>query len=215
MVKSSKGWLKRIKALARAVMLATLFTALRASERPGAVGGEAKPGSEAITAVVPAGKKKGEDSPAASQKADCAAEEKSLEQKFKDLEGELTSKNRRIAELERSAGESNSRAGQLGESLKQAISGYKNLLIRANPEIVPELISGETLEALDGSMAKARELTGQIRARLGAQAESRLSAQTAAQAQKTRIPAGAPARGAEDYSGLSSREKISRGIGRQ
>jgi hypothetical protein len=93
-------------------------------------------------------------------------------------------------------------AASLGESLKGAIAGYKALIIAANPDVLPELISGESIEALNLSMTKGKELTGKVKTNLEAQA------------QKTRVPAGAPVWGPEDVSGLSAREKINRGVGK-
>jgi hypothetical protein len=121
---------------------------------------------------------------------------KTPEQRIAELEGEL-------------AGEKNKQAFiaeqlvKMDERFKMALTGYKALIVAANPDVLPELISGETIEALDNSLANGKELTNKVKTNLEAQG------------QKKRIPAGAPARGPEDTSGLSAREKISRGITRQ
>jgi hypothetical protein len=125
---------------------------------------------------------------------------KSPEDRIKELEGDLAEKSSRITELETLEAESKAQAGHLGESLKGAIAGYKALIIASNPGVLPELINGESIEALNSSMTKGKELTGKVRTNLEAQI------------QKTRVPAGAPARGPEDVSGLSAREKINRGL---
>jgi len=130
-----------------------------------------------------------------------------LEQKIKEMEGVLAEKEaeatrakERVAGLEKTAGENVTRLGELDASLKKTVTGYKALILQSNPEILPELIAGETMEALDNSLAKAKELTNRIKENLKLQVSS------------LKIPAGAPARGREDNSGLSATEKIRRGL---
>lgn len=124
-----------------------------------------------------------------------------------ELEGMLAAKNEelarsssRLVELELSFKESGGRLEEVSGRLKKTVAGYKTLLATANPDVLPELLSGESLEELDMSLARARELTGRIKANLEEQAR------------KGRVPAGAPARGPLDDSRLSSREKIVRGL---
>jgi hypothetical protein len=92
------------------------------------------------------------------------------------------------------------RLKKLEGSLEKAVSGYRLMLISYNPDILPELITGESVEALDSSLLKARELTGRIK--------EKLDFITAAE----RIPEGAPVRTAPDTESLSSEEKIRYGL---
>jgi hypothetical protein len=108
----------------------------------------------------------------------------------------------RLAEMEKAVSAANERLDQLNGSLKQAVDSYRALVIRANPDVLPELISGESIEALDGSLSSARELIGKVKSGLETQAAA------------MRVPSGAPQRGAADISGLSAREKINLGIDR-
>ena len=123
-----------------------------------------------------------------------------LEKQLASKTEELSKAGTRLAELEKAAIDAGKRADLLDGGLKKAVGGYKSLIIQANPGILPELISGETIEALDTSLEKAKELTAKVKAGLEAQIAA------------ARIPAGAPLRGAADVSTLSSREKINLGV---
>jgi uncharacterized coiled-coil protein SlyX len=168
---------KRMRAAIMAVLMATIFPLLR-------IGGP--PGGDPVSEEKP--------------KTPSNEPEKLPDPRIADLEGQLAGKNSRITELETMMADSTARANKVGESLKEAIAGYKALIIAANPDVLPELITGDTIETLALSMAKGKELTGKVRANLESNA------------QKARIPAGSPPRGPEDMSKLSAREKINRGI---
>jgi hypothetical protein len=75
--------------------------------------------------------------------------------------------------------------------------------LQSNPEILPELIGGDSLETLDTSLAKAKDLTNKVKEKLKSQMLN------------LKVPAGAPPRGREDTGGLSSRDKIREGIARK
>ena len=212
---------KRIKAVILAVLMAVIFPALRimgkapAAEEKKANSVEMPPQSQAKTSEAQGTAAETPDSQAGNSQADNSQAGTPVPQdpvldsqagtpvllaKIIGLEGEVAARASRIAELERLAAESTRQADHLEASLKQAVTGYRNLIILSNPEVLPELISGETLESLNDSLSKARELTGKVKENL------------VAQARLTRVPAGAPVRGEPDTSGLSSREKIQRGI---
>ena len=131
-----------------------------------------------------------------------------LESRIAELEGslskkdeELVSANGRIAELERSVSESDGKQRQLQDSFKQAVSSYKALAVQTNPDILEELITGDSIDAINSSLKSARELVNKVRS--GVEAEIAL----------TKVPAGAPQRTPVDLSALSPREKIQYGIG--
>jgi hypothetical protein len=94
----------------------------------------------------------------------------------------------------------NARLEKLEGDLEKAISGYKLTLINNNPDILPELIGGESIETLDASLLRARELTGRIKENLEKKAASQ------------RTPAGAPSRIPPDTENMSSEEKIKYGL---
>jgi hypothetical protein len=89
----------------------------------------------------------------------------------------------------------------LKQDLSRTLGAYRDSLIKLNPELPAEMVGGDTVEAVDVSIASARALVSKVR--------QGLEAERAA----GRVPAGAPARSEADYSGLSSREKIQIGIG--
>jgi hypothetical protein len=97
----------------------------------------------------------------------------------------------------------NNRLTKLEGDLEKAVSGYKQLLIGNNPDILPELIGGDSIEAIDRSLKTAKELTDRIR--------EKLEQKTAAE----RIPSGAPPRAPPDITNLSSHEKIIYGLEKQ
>ena len=70
-------------------------------------------------------------------------------------------------------------------------------------EIIEELVTGETVEPIDVSLSRAKELVSKVR--LGVQNEISLA----------KVPAGAPERTSPDLSTLSPREKIQFAMGRK
>ena len=134
-------------------------------------------------------------------------EESGIKEKIKDMEGllagketELNQAKAKIAGLENTASETTTRLSELDGSLEKTVASYKALILQSNPEILPELISGDSLETLDTSLAKAKDLTEKIKGKLKAQSLM------------LKVPAGAPPRGREDTGGLSASEKIRRGL---
>jgi hypothetical protein len=83
---------------------------------------------------------------------------------------------------------------------RDAAARYRDLVLRGEPALPPDLISGDTIAAIDASLAAAREIAGRVR--------SHIEAQT----QAARVPAGAPQRGGPDLSALSPDEKIKYGL---
>jgi len=94
----------------------------------------------------------------------------------------------------------NDRLARLEAELKKATDGYRLLLIEKNPDILPELINGESIAALEDSTTTARELTARIRRQI----EKQLAAE--------RIPGGAPARTPPNLENLNAHEKIVYGL---
>ncbi len=117
-----------------------------------------------------------------------------LEQTVVSLESEITTLKQVVAE-------SNDNLDKLNESLKQAVASYKGLVIQSNPDVPEELVTGDSIEAINDSLVSAKELISKVRK--GIEAEISLA----------RVPAGAPERTAPDLSALSPREKIQYAIG--
>ena len=123
------------------------------------------------------------------------------EAEIASLKQEVASREAEIASLQQTGQEMEKRLAALNDSLSAAVASYKGVVVRANPEVVGELISGESIAAIDESLAKAKELVGKVRQ--GVEKEISL----------TRVPAGAPERTSPDLSALSPREKIQYAMG--
>jgi hypothetical protein len=92
------------------------------------------------------------------------------------------------------------RIEKLESDLEKATAGYRQMLISNNPDILPDLINGGSIEALDRSLTTGRELTEKVK--------KQLEKQTA----EKRVPGGAPVRMPPDTENLSSHEKIIYGL---
>jgi chromosome segregation ATPase len=111
-----------------------------------------------------------------------------------ELEEAVTSRDNEVADLKQSKAELEARVQDLSHSLTEAVTSYRAVVVQANPQI-EELVSGETIEAINQAVSQAKALVSKVRQ--GLEAEISL----------TRIPAGAPERTSPDLS-LSPREKI-------
>jgi len=118
-----------------------------------------------------------------------------------ELEEVVASRDSEIGSLKQSAAELEERLATTSDSLADTVARYREVVIRANPGVLDELVGGDNVEAIDASLQKAKSLIGKVRE--GLEAEVSLG----------RVPAGAPERRPPDLSALSSREKIQYGIG--
>ena len=131
-----------------------------------------------------------------------------LEQLIASKEKELALKDSRISELEQAVADRDSQITILNQSLaelesrlSQAVASYRALVVKANPAAPEELISGDTVEGIDDSLASAQVLIDKVRQEL----EVEIAA--------AKVPAGAPLRTPLDFSALSPKEKIQYAIG--
>ncbi len=104
-------------------------------------------------------------------------------------EAEITKRESVIAEISTAANETK-------QYLAETVSAYKALVIRSNPAVPAELISGNSFKEIDSSLDSARSLVSKVR----------LAVETEIASGK--VPAGAPPRSAPDTESLSPREKI-------
>lgn len=118
-----------------------------------------------------------------------------------ELEETVSDRDSHITMLEQSNNELEGKLTIANDSLTEAVTSYRNMILQANPDIVEELISGDTIESLNGSLEKARSLIGRVRQ--GLESEIAMS----------RVPPGAAERRPPDLSALSPREKIQYAIG--
>ncbi|MFH0914140.1 MAG: hypothetical protein V1849_02475 [Chloroflexota bacterium] len=118
-----------------------------------------------------------------------------------NLTGELEQAKVRLAELEQALTGREAEVAGLKQSLSQAVASYKTLVLSSHPRVPAELISGDSIEAINSSLEKAKSLVSRVRQELEAEVVA------------SRVPAGAPPRTAVELSALSPREKIQYGIG--
>ena len=106
-----------------------------------------------------------------------------------------------VATLKQAMAESEEKLTAISHSLTEAVDGYRILVIQSNPEVPEELITGDTIEAINESLEKAKTLVTRVRQGLETEIAS------------AKVPAGAPIRTPPDLSALSPREKINYAIG--
>jgi len=117
------------------------------------------------------------------------------------LEQALAARDGEIGELKRSLDDLKNQASVLDGDLARAVAAYRELTLRANPGVLSEFITGDTIEAVNESLKNARALVDRVRREIEEEAS------------QTRVPAGAPQRSSPDVSALSPREKIQRALG--
>ena len=86
-----------------------------------------------------------------------------LEQKTAEFEKVIADKESEIAALKKSEGELQEKLSAVSKSLTEAVASYKARVIQMNPGITEELISGETIEAVEISLEKAIGLISRVK----------------------------------------------------
>ena len=132
---------------------------------------------------------------------DAASRVTELEGLVAQKDEELTEVNTQILELEQTVANLDSEVVNLKQSLNEAVTSYKTMVVQANPDVPEEFISGDTIESIEGSLMEAKTLVGKVRQGLEAEIVS------------IKVPTGAPQRTLPDLSSLSPREKIQYAIG--
>lgn len=101
-------------------------------------------------------------------------------------------------EAERAAHETT--RADLTAALATAAGRYREVLLAGNPQVPPELVAGESIEALDAALESAKATVAAVIERAtvgGAQAPPPVP-----------VPAGAPVRSGPDTSAMTAEEKI-------
>ncbi len=130
-----------------------------------------------------------------------AGEAASKDEVIARLEQIIAGKDSDIATLKEAASDTEKRLDDLGNALAKAVASYNALVIKSNPGVLAELISGNTIDEVDESLKNAQLIIDRVRQEMEAEAS------------KIRVPAGAPQRLPFDLSVLSPREKIQYAIG--
>ena len=135
------------------------------------------------------------------EKETLARELESREATITRLEQALAGKDSEVVALKQAVAEADSKLVELNDALAQAVASYKAMVVKSNPGLLAELITGDTVDEVDESLKNAQALIDRMRQEMEAEAS------------RTKVPAGAPQRAPLDLSALSSREKIKYAIG--
>ena len=136
-----------------------------------------------------------------AEKATLVSELETKNTRITELEMVDSEKDSEIATLKQTVVDDNQKLEALNEDLSQAVASYKTLVVKANPGVIEELITGNTITEVSQSLENARNLISKVRGGIEQEIAS------------GRVPAGAPQRTAPDLSALSPREKIQYAIG--
>src|SRR3972149_12009235 len=77
-----------------------------------------------------------------------------------ELEQMVAGKEAEITRLKQTGQGMGKRLAHLGNSLSEAVASYKTVVGRANPEVIEELIGGDTIQSINESLSRAKELVG-------------------------------------------------------
>ena len=129
------------------------------------------------------------------------------DRRLSGLEEALGQRDARIAHLEAALGQAEDAAKRRDEEMEgvnarlaQAVELYRGSLLASEPDVPEDMVQGSTVEVVQESLARVRQMVEQVRGRL----EARASLE--------RTPLGVPARSAPDLSALSPQEKILVGL---
>ena len=136
-----------------------------------------------------------------AEKAALVSELETRNTRITDLEMAASEKDSEIATLKQTVVDDNQKLEAVNEDISQAVAAYKTIVVKANPGVIEELITGNTITEIDQSLENARTLISKVRGGIEQEIAS------------GRVPAGAPQRTSPDLSVLSPREKIQYAIG--
>ena len=129
------------------------------------------------------------------------------DRRLSGLEEALGQRDARIAHLEAALGQAEDAAKRRDEEMEgvnsrlaQAVELYRGSLLASEPDVPEDMVQGSTVEVVQESLARVRQMVEQVRGRLEARAFLE------------RTPLGVPARSAPDLSALSPQEKILVGL---
>jgi len=114
----------------------------------------------------------------------------------------VESQAQELAILQEAGKESESKLSGLAESLTDAVKRYRDFALVTVPDAVADLVVGDTIDAIDASLAGAKTLVDKVKTSLEASAAEIVSS-------------GSPERTAEDWRDKSSKEKILIGLNEQ
>ncbi len=106
-----------------------------------------------------------------------------------------------VAQKEEEMVKANSHITELEQAVTQAVAVYRVLVVQSNPDVIEEMVTGDTIDDINSSLKRAKTFVSKVREGLEAEMAG------------AKVPAGAPQRTPIDLSALSPREKIQYAIG--
>jgi hypothetical protein len=89
----------------------------------------------------------------------------------------------------------------LNADLEKSLTSYRNMVIKAHPEIPEELIAGKKVDEIDSSLERARTIVERVKKGLWDRQK------------KESVPVGAPTKAVRSPENMSAREKIQYALG--
>jgi chromosome segregation ATPase len=117
-----------------------------------------------------------------------------------ELNQTLADRELEIEKLNNEKESTKKRLDETAQSLAAAVGAYRELIVKANPGVLADMISGDSIEMVNASVESARAVMEKARREVEAEAA------------RVRVPAGAPPRAPQDFAALTAREKIQIGI---
>ena len=115
----------------------------------------------------------------------------------------LPAQSPELAELKEELAKRQEELAALKGQLALAVAKYRGALLASAPELPEEMVAGVTIEEVEASVVRAKEVVERVRHQLEARAQAQ------------RVPAGAPPRTTPDPSTLSPGEKIAYALNKQ
>ena len=126
-----------------------------------------------------------------------------LREQLAAAQAELSAGQGELSSVQAGLSAAQAEKDDLHARLQAAVGKYREVLLAAAPEVVQEMVAGESIEEVDAAMERARQTVLQVRERLESQTQA------------GRVPTGSPPRAAPDLSALSPIEKIRLGLGQK
>lgn len=127
-----------------------------------------------------------------------------LTERIASLEEQLRTTAQEAEQHKAAAEEKDKGFASLSAQHEGAVKAYKDLVLRSNPLLPADMITGATVEEVNAAVEKATGIIGKVK--------EGLEKQTRQVNQQTIIPAGSPGRTPADLSNMTTREKINYGL---
>ena len=125
---------------------------------------------------------------------------KPLTERITSLEQDLRARDEELTLVKTQLSEKDADFASLALERDSAVEAYRDLVLKSNPVIPAEMLTGNNIAEINASLETADNLVSQIRSKVESTGNN------------NSVPAGAPGRTETDISAMSTREKISYGL---